>query len=64
MFQPLMPIVMPLVNREEIRSGREELARRFNCDIKAIGKVLRRQQRPIGQKPATRPPKRVNITSA
>ena len=49
---------------EETRSRREELARRFNYDIKAIGEALRRQQKASGQKPITRPPKRVKPTSA
>ena len=43
---------------EETRSRREELARRFNYDIKAIGEALRRQLKASGQKPFTRPPKR------
>ena len=49
---------------EETRSRHEELARRFNYDIKAIGEVLRRQQKASGQKPLTRPPKRVKPTAA
>ena len=48
---------------EEARNRREELARRFNYDIKAIGGVLRRQQKASGQKPITRPPKRVKATA-
>ena len=44
---------------EETRGRREELARRFNYDIKAIGRELRRQQKARGKKPITRPPKRV-----
>ena len=36
---------------EETRSRREELARRFNHDIKAIGDELRRQREASGQKP-------------
>ena len=49
---------------EETRSRREEIARRFNYDIKAIGKMLRRQQKANGQKPITRPPKRVKTIAA
>ena len=49
---------------EETRSRREELARRFNYDIKAIREVLRRQQKASGQKPITRPPKGVKATAA
>ena len=49
---------------EETRSRREELARHFNYDIKAIREVLRRQQKASGQKPITRPPKRVKATAA
>ena len=49
---------------EETRSRREELARRFNYDIKAIGEALRRQQKASGRKPITRPPKRVKSTAA
>ena len=44
---------------EETRSRREELARRFNYDIKAIGEALRRQQLASGKKSITRPPRRV-----
>ena len=44
---------------EETRSRREEFARRFNYDIKAIGEVLRHQQKARGEEPFTRPPKRV-----
>ena len=47
---------------EETRNRREELARRFNYDIKAIGEELRRQQKTSGQKPITRPPKLVKPT--
>ena len=49
---------------EQTRSRREELARRFNYDIKAMGKALRRQQMESGQEPVTRPPKRVRTTAA
>ena len=49
---------------EETRNRREELARRFNYDVKAIGEALRRQQRASGQKLFTRPPKRVKPTAA
>ena len=49
---------------EETRSRREELARRFNHDIKAIGEELRRQRKASGQEPLTRPPKRVKPTVA
>ena len=49
---------------EETRSRREELARRFNYDIKAIGKALRRQRKASGLKPITRPPKHVKPTAA
>ena len=49
---------------EETRSRREELARRFNYDIKAIGEALRRQQKARRKKPVTRPPKRVKPTAA
>ena len=49
---------------EETRSRREELARRFNYDIKAIGEALRRQQKASGQKPFTHPPKRIKPTAA
>ena len=48
---------------EETRSRREELARRFNYDIKAIGEALRRQRKASGKKPITRPPKRVKPTA-
>ena len=48
---------------EESRSRGEELARRFNYEIKAIGEALRRQQKASGQKPITRPPKRVKTTA-
>ena len=34
---------------EETRSRREELARRFNYDIKAIGEALRRQHKGRGK---------------
>ena len=44
---------------EETRNRREELARRFNYDIKAIGEELRRQRKASGQEPLTRPPKRI-----
>ena len=36
----------------------------FFTEIKAIGEVLRRQQKASGQKPLTRPPKRVKPTAA
>ena len=49
---------------EETRSRREELARRFNYDIKAIGEALRQRQKASGQKPLTRPPKRVKPPAA
>ena len=49
---------------EETRSRREELARRFNYDIKAMGEALRRQHKASGQRPITRPPKRVKPTGA
>ena len=49
---------------EETRSRREELARRFNYDIKAIGEELRRQRKATGQKQFIRPPKRVKPTAA
>ena len=49
---------------EETRSRREELARQFNYDIKAIGEELRRQQKASGQRLTTRPPKRVKPTAA
>ena len=49
---------------EETRNRREELARRFNYDIKAIGEVLRQRQKAIGQKQFTRPLKRVKPTAA
>ena len=49
---------------EETRSRREEFARRFNNDIKAIGEALGRQQNASGQRPITRPPKRVKRTAA
>ena len=42
----------------------EELARRFNYDIKAIGEALRRQQKASGRMPITRLPKRVKPTAA
>ena len=48
---------------EETRNRREELARRFNYDIKAIGEVLRRQRKANVQKPLTRPPKRVKLAA-
>ena len=34
---------------EEARRRREEIARRFNYDIKAFGEALRRQQKASGQ---------------
>ena len=49
---------------EETRSRREELARRFNYDIKAIGEELRRRHKASGQVPITRTPKRVKTTAA
>ena len=49
---------------EETRSRREEFARRFNHDIKAIGEALRHQRKANGEKPFTRPPKRVKPTAA
>ena len=49
---------------EEARSRREELARRFNYDIKAIGEALRRQQKASGRMPITRLPKGVKPTAA
>ena len=49
---------------EETRSRREELARRCNYDIKAIGEAVRRQQKASGRMPITRPPKRVKPTAA
>ena len=49
---------------EETRSRREELARRFNYDIKAIGEELRRRRKASGQKSFTRPPRRVKPTAA
>ena len=48
---------------EETRSRREELARRFNYDIRAIGEELRRHHKARRQKPITRPPKRVEPTA-
>lgn len=48
---------------EETRSRREEFARRFNYDIKAIGEALRHQRKARGEKPFTRPPKRVKPTA-
>ena len=38
---------------EETRKRREEFARRFNYDIKAIGEELRRQRKASGQEPFT-----------
>ena len=49
---------------EETRSRREELARRFNYDIKAIGEELRRQRKASAQEPFTRPPRRAKPTAA
>ena len=49
---------------EETRSRREELARRFNYDINAIGELMRQRQKASGQKPLTRPPRRVKSTAA
>ena len=49
---------------EETRNRREELARRFNYDVKAIGEALRQQREASGQVAVTRPPKRVNATAA
>jgi len=49
---------------EETRSRREELSRRFNYDIKAIGEALRQQRKASGEKPFTRPPRRVKPTAA
>ena len=48
---------------EETRSRREEFARHFNYDIKAIGEALRHQRRARGEKPFTRPSKRVKPTA-
>lgn len=42
---------------EETHRRREELAARFNYDIKAIGAELRRQQKAQGSKSVRRPPK-------
>ena len=49
---------------EETRTRREELAQRFNYDIKVMGEELRRQRKANGQKSFTRPPKRVKPTAA
>ena len=49
---------------EETRNRREELARRFNYDIKAIGEALRQHRRASGKMSITRPPKRVKTTAA
>lgn len=45
---------------EETRRRREELARRFNYDIRALGDALRQEQEVSGQKTITRPPKRTS----
>lgn len=47
---------------EETRNRREELARRFNYDIKTIGEALRQRQKARGLKPLTRSPRRVKPT--
>ena len=44
---------------EETRRRRDELARRFDYDIKTIGDALRRQQKASGRIPVTRLPKRI-----
>ena len=49
---------------EETRRRREELARRFNYNIKAIAEALKRQQMRSEQKPITRSPKPVRTTAA
>ena len=49
---------------EETRNRREELARRFNYDIKAIGEALRQERKASGQRAVTRPAKRVDATAA
>ena len=49
---------------EETRIRREELGRRFNYDIEAIGKEFRRQHKAMGREPINRPPKRVKRTAA
>lgn len=49
---------------EETRHRREELAGRFDFDIKSIGEELRRQQKARGKTSVTRPPKRVKPTAA
>ena len=48
---------------EETRRRRDELARRFDYDIKAIGEALRGQCREGGQNSITRPRKRVEPSS-
>ena len=49
---------------EETRRRRDELARRFDYDIKAIGEALRGQYKASGKKPSTRSPKRVKPSAA
>ena len=49
---------------EETRDRHEELVRRFNYDIRAMGEALRREQKASGQRLITRPPKRVKPTAA
>ena len=46
---------------EETRRRRDELARRFDYDVKAIGDALRRQHEASGQSSITRSPKRVKL---
>ena len=43
----------------EIREGREEHARRFNFDVRAIVEELRRAQEARGRKLVKRPPRRL-----
>ena len=49
---------------EETRRRRDDLARRFDYDIKAIGEALRGQYKASGQSPITRPPKRAEPNAA
>ena len=43
---------------EEVRASREEIAARFNYDVHAIAKYLRKRQRESGRKVVSLPPKR------
>jgi hypothetical protein len=50
-------IVDPIV--EEVRKHREAYAKRFNYDLAAICRDLRKQQKASGEKVVSLPPKRL-----